>query len=78
MRAHICQVYNVILLLKLILAHLLTHLPSSTDILWSRMAIGRSPGRSKTTPPPPPVLTSCGQEWQLADLPADLPPGADI
>ena len=24
------------------------------------------------------LLTSRGQEWQLADLPADLPPGTDI
>ena len=41
----------------------------STDILWSRMAIDRSAGRSN-----PPVLTSSGQDWQLADLLADLSP----
>ena len=32
---------------------------------------GRSPGRSTL-----PVLTSSGQDWQLADQPADLPPNA--
>ena len=31
--------------------------------------LGRSSGRST-----PLVLTSSGQDWQLADLPADLPP----
>ena len=31
--------------------------------------LGRSPGRSNH-----PVLISSGQDWQLADLPADLPP----
>ena len=35
--------------------------------------LGRSPGLSTL-----PVLTSCGQEWQLADLLADLPPNTDI
>ena len=44
-------------------------IPPSTDILWSKMAIGISAGRSI-----PLLLTSSGKEWQLADLLADLPP----
>ena len=64
------------------LADLLEDLPPSTDILWSRMAIGRSAGRS--TPQYlhlmvkngnfTLLLTFSGQEWQLADL----PPSTDI
>ena len=45
----------------------------STDIQWSRMAIGRSTPRfaGRSTPRVP---TCSGQDWQMADLPADLHP----
>ena len=36
----------------------------ATDISWSRMAIGRSAGRSAGTSNPS-VLTSSGQEWKF-------------
>ena len=67
------------------LADLLADLLPSIDISWSRMAISRSASRS--TPQYwhlvvqngsfTLLLTSSGQEWQLADLLADLhPPNA--
>ena len=57
----------------------------ATDILWSRMPIGRSTPRSASRSTPwychlvvkngnfTLLLTSIGQEWQLAELPLDLP-----
>ena len=47
-----------------------SYLPGVICNIVVKADLGRSSGRS------PPVLTSSGQEWQLADLPANLPPNA--
>ena len=46
-----------------------SYLPGVICNIVVKADLGRSAGRST-----PPLLTSCGQEWQLADLPADLTP----
>ena len=45
-----------------------SYLPGLICNIVVKADLGRSAGRST-----PPVLTSCSQEWQLADLLADLP-----